>query len=429
MGARPRGRRTDPIARVIAPPRRRRPAADEPSTIVADTEYVACVVPAFTADGADAGTAARRSRATLRLVDVPHRAAGRLPRSGGEAAQGRPGRDRAAGGKPFGRAEVRYTQRGDSGEDDDPRRPPARCGCRRSGADPIQRTCRRTADIVAGGRGARRCASSRRTVAASSRRRATTHRSRTRTPSAIRRPAAGSHSCAAIRACAAPRGSAPGTRSNGRIGSPMRPPRRPATSAIARDRIRHVALGVEGEPLAVAPAICPPMPSDASPCSRPCWDGCCDRPATSVLDTIAGRTPQLARALFSSAARRALRPGPARTALTAKDARHSAPCSAPPSECPDDREPDPARHSSHGTRSRIARSSGPSIDAAGGDDELAERDPRRTRPQPERGPVAAALRALAPGRSGTPDRDAVEQFLRTRDYREPDRTLLEWPAG
>ena len=81
--------------------------------------------------------------------------------------------------------------------------------------------------------------------------------------------------------------------------------------AVARDRVGHLALGLE----AARSLWRRHVPPDSDPVGRlavlapvlgrlPSTDG------GTVLQTITGRTPRLAAALWSSAARRALRPGP-----------------------------------------------------------------------------------------------------------------------
>src|SRR5262249_49729104 len=81
--------------------------------------------------------------------------------------------------------------------------------------------------------------------------------------------------------------------------------------AIARDRVGHLAFGLEAsrslwrrrvpsDPVARLAVLAPVV------ARLPAVGG------GTVLDAVAGRTPLFARALWSSAARRALRPGPAR---------------------------------------------------------------------------------------------------------------------
>src|SRR5215467_6335781 len=43
-------------------------------------------------------------------------------------------------------------------------------------------------------------------------------------------------------------------------------------------------------------------------------------------------------------------------------------------------------------------------------------------------PLAAALRALAPGPDGKPDPAAIARFLNAGPFPDVDRSLLEWPG-
>lgn len=145
----------------------------------------------------------------------------------------------------------------------------------------------------------------------------------------------------------------------------------------------------------------------------------------SVLDTIAGRTPGLTRALLSSAARRALRPGPARTALTTNGAAPFGAVLVAANECA--QRPDAAmiRPTGRDPADAIKKAV---IDAAAGDAALAAAILRALGNSPSAGRVAAALRALARGEKGVPDRDAVERFLRSDQFPDADRSILEWPG-
>ena len=220
----------EPIARIVAPPRSVLARLPGTSTTSPNTEYVACLVPAFTADGRrQLERHARRSPCDLYDCwtfrtgpqgDFPELAA-KLHKAD-LAANRSPAASRSA-------APRSRTDRAPPGENDDRWPPPARCGCRRRAAAPDP------ADAAPAPRSQQevaRCrrASSPRTAAAWSRRPATMRRSRTRTRSTMRRRRLDRRSCAAIRGCAAPPGLAPGTRSSGRIGSPTPRPRKPATS-------------------------------------------------------------------------------------------------------------------------------------------------------------------------------------------------------
>lgn len=84
--------------------------------------------------------------------------------------------------------------------------------------------------------------------------------------------------------------------------------------AIARDRIGHLALGLEASRSMWRRHV-PDDPVGRLAMLGPVLGRLPAKQGGSVLDQIAGRTPLMARALWSSAARRALRPGPARNAL------------------------------------------------------------------------------------------------------------------
>jgi hypothetical protein len=193
--------------------------------------------------------------------------------------------------------------------------------------------------------------------------------------------------------------------------------------AIAAGRIRHVALGVE-----VSRSLWRRrLPAD-SPERIAVLMSSLGRLLTtagrSALDEVAGRTPQLSRALLSSAARRALRPGPARTALSADGRAPFGAVIAAANECPDDRA-DPAGIHSTG-RDPDAAVKQAIVEAARGDMGLADAVLQRLGSHPGPGAVAAALRALAAGPGGKPDLEAVKRFLATRTFPEPDPSVLEW---
>jgi hypothetical protein len=91
--------------------------------------------------------------------------------------------------------------------------------------------------------------------------------------------------------------------------------------AIARDRIGHLALGLEASRSLWRRHV----PPDSDPVARlavlgPVLARLPTLASGTVLEDITGRTPLLASALWSSAARRALRQGPARTAGAAPGA-------------------------------------------------------------------------------------------------------------
>jgi hypothetical protein len=171
--------------------------------------------------------------------------------------------------------------------------------------------------------------------------------------------------------------------------------------AIARDRIGHLALGVEAarslwrrrvpeDPVARLAVLGPVL------ARLPAKSG------GTVREAITGRTPLLARALWSSAARRALRPGPARTARAAPGAGrfeavlvHAATC-PPPLEDP---EAVPLKGGAS-PEAQLDAAKAAIIAATGADRALAEEVIERllgagVPPDPSR--LAAVLAALAPG--------------------------------
>lgn len=194
--------------------------------------------------------------------------------------------------------------------------------------------------------------------------------------------------------------------------------------AIARDRINHVAFGVELSRSLWRRRL-PADPVDRLAVLAPALPRLVATTSDSVLDTIAGRTPGLTRALFSSAARRALRPGPARTALTADGVAPFGQVLIAANKCT--ARPDAAiiRGNGGDPAGAIKKTI---IDAANGDNALAAAILAALGNNPSAGKVAAALRALAPDERGKPNRDAIDRFLRTKQFPEPDRTLLEWPG-
>jgi hypothetical protein len=142
-----------------------------------------------------------------------------------------------------------------------------------------------------------------------------------------------------------------------------------------------------------------------------------------VLDAIAHRTPGLTRALLSSAARRVLRSGPARTARTADGVAPFAAILAAANTCPvrsDAASIRPAGASPNAAIKKLI------FDAAGGDASLAGTILNALGNNPSPGKVAAALRVLAPGKDGKPDRAFIARFLHSNQFPEPDRTILEW---
>src|SRR5205823_4386084 len=122
----------------------------------------------------------------------------------------------------------------------------------------------------------------------------------------------------------------------------------------------------------------------------------------SVLDQIAGRTPDLTRALLSSAARRALRPGPGRTALSRDGVAPFGDVLIAANVCREAGDPAEIRGGGQDPGRTVKQLV---FDAAGRDNALAEQILQALGAAPGPGKLAAALRALAPGPDGKPDRD------------------------
>ncbi len=95
--------------------------------------------------------------------------------------------------------------------------------------------------------------------------------------------------------------------------------RRVGDLAIARDRVAHLALGLIAAGSLWRRRV-PVDPVDALAVLAPVLGRLPATGGTTALDEISGRTSMFTRALFSSAARRAMRPGPARTVLAADGA-------------------------------------------------------------------------------------------------------------
>lgn len=108
---------------------------------------------------------------------------------------------------------------------------------------------------------------------------------------------------------------------------------------IARDRIGHLALGLEAS-RSLWNRHVPLDPAGRLAVLGPMLGRLPTKYGGSVLDAISGRTPLMARALWSSAARRALRPGPARSALSQPGAGRFEAIVAHAAECPKP-QPDP----------------------------------------------------------------------------------------
>jgi hypothetical protein len=412
----------DPIARVVAPPA----IAPGPGPVHFDyaenTEYVACVVPAFTPTGTDSwnGTAP----ATCDLYDWwtfrtgPqgdfHELAAKLHKADLDA-------DQKPGGKPFGRAEVSYTHRTTPATTT----VLATAGALRlpPGAEPDPADAPPSADIAA-----EVTALTLRIVTSDGRNVITAPRydGSFSDVTVADSPAAGGW-IDQLRADPRLRGAAGLGAWNAiewqdRIAAAATA--KAGDLTIARDRINHVAFGVEASRSLWRRRL-PADPVDRLAILCPALSRLVTTTGSSVLDTIAGRTPGLTRALLSSAARRALRPGPARTAQTADGVAPFGAVLRAANSCADRPDAAAIRGAGNDPGRAIKKAV---IDAARGDAALATSILRALGSNPSAGKVAAALRALAPGEKGIPNRDTVDQFLRTNQFPELDRSILEWPG-
>jgi hypothetical protein len=413
-----------PIARVVAPPRvDPAPGAAGHLDYTENTEYVACVVPAFTATGADSwdGSAA----ATVALYDWwifrtgPqgdfHELAAKLHKADLAANQ-------KPGGKPFGRAEVSYRHRTTPVK----ATTLATAGALRlppSGAEPDPADAAPDADIAA-----EVAALSLRIVTPDGRTVVTAPRydAAFSNANALDTPAADGW-IDQLRKDPRLRGAAGLGAWNAiewqdRIADAAAA--KAGDLAIARDRINHVAFGVEVSRSLWRRRL-PADPVDRLAVLAPAMGRLVTTTGASVLDAIAGRTPGMTRTLLSSAARRALRPGPARTAQTASGVAPFGEVLAAANGCTEPRDPAIIRRTGGNPAGAIKKAI---TDAAAGDPALVATILRALGNNPSAGQVAAALRALAPGERGVPDRNAVDRFLRSHDSPDPDRTILEWPG-
>jgi hypothetical protein len=138
------------------------------------------------------------------------------------------------------------------------------------------------------------------------------------------------------------------------------------------------------------------------------------------------RTPDFTRALLSSAARRASRPGPARAGLAQPGTARFGTILAAANTCaPEDDDPADILEAGGDPEAAIKEAV---YAATGGDDELAARILDRLGGRPPRGMLIAAFAALAPGPDGRPDQDAIARFLDGGEFPDPDVPLTEWPG-
>jgi hypothetical protein len=196
--------------------------------------------------------------------------------------------------------------------------------------------------------------------------------------------------------------------------------------AIAQDRIRQLALGVEASRSLWRRRV-PADPAGRLAVLAPALDRLTTAAGTSVLDEVSGRTPTFARALLSSAARRALRPGPARSSRAQPGAGQSPAVLTQAAGCPGE-PPDPADLRRAGNQNPLAAVKAAVYDAAQQDDALTGRVLDHLGGQPSAAAVVAALTALTPGRDGRPDPDALTRFFQTQEYPDPDLSPRDWPG-
>lgn len=196
--------------------------------------------------------------------------------------------------------------------------------------------------------------------------------------------------------------------------------------AIAHDRIRHLALGVEVSRSLWRRRMPPPSsPVQVLAVLSPVLGRL---PATSggtVLDQITGRTPQFGPALLSSAARRALRPGPARTALA--EPTSYATVLAVANDCPKEAD-DPADIRRRGDGDVDGAIKEAVFAATGGDGELTAQILDRLGGRHDPGQLIALFEAVAPGPDGRPDPQRLDRWLNTREFPQPDVPLSSWPG-
>ena len=164
--------------------------------------------------------------------------------------------------------------------------------------------------------------------------------------------------------------------------------------------------------------------------------------STTVLGAIRQRhstdasgptSPQLAPALFSSAARRAMRPGTARSSLAAPGQSSVATLVSVAAGCPDATDPGDALEKQHpDPEPDPLRNAREAIHAATEDPDFAESVADRLLVDREVEPhaLAAVLLAMQPGPDGRIDHEALDRLLDTRDFPplpEPDGAWEETP--
>ncbi|SEF01877.1 hypothetical protein SAMN05519104_7798 [Rhizobiales bacterium GAS188] len=412
----------DPIARLVAPPLT---GPGEPGYL-ADTEYVACVVPAFTAAGADSWDGG--ALVTCDLYDswtFRTGPKGDFPELAHKLHPADLAADQKPGGKPFGRAEVAYHRRAKgvgatvlatAGA----LRLPSTIG---PGAPPDPADAAPAPDIAA-------------EVAALTRRIVTPDGRAVVTAPRYDAPFSDANAAGepAARGWIDQLRSDPRLRGAAGLGAwtaiswqdriSDAAAAKAGDLAIARDRIGHVALGIEASRSLWRRRL-PARPVDRLALLSPTLGRLATTTGASVLDQVAGRTADLTRALLSSAARRALRPGPARTALTRGGVAPFGDVLIAANVCPEAHDPAEIRRGDVNRDETIRRLV---FDAARGDDVQAERILQALDPASSPGKLAAALRALAPGPNGRPDPEAIARFPNAGPFPDADQSLLEWPG-
>lgn len=184
---------------------------------------------------------------------------------------------------------------------------------------------------------------------------------------------------------------------------------------IARERVGQLALGLEASRSLWRRHV-PADPVSRLAILAPVLGRLPAKGGGTVLDEVAGRTPLMARALWSSAARRALRPGPARSARAAPGAGRFEKILEIAARCPEP-QPDPDEvplKSDVGDEARLGAAKEAIFNAARGDDELAAKIADHLLGNgvpPDPAHLAAILAALDPGGGAKPDRDRALQVL------------------